>query len=108
MNKADQEIFGILKEIVMNKKEGELIDPDDLIAENIIKGLFFLSLLGALAWVFLLLFSNEAPSSMSLIVGSFIGFFFGVLFFHLNNKLKNPSVIMFVLTWVSMMLGLYF
>mgnify|MGYP000563069750 CR=1 FL=1 len=80
MNKADQEIFVILKEIVRNKKEGELIDPDDLIAENIIKGLFFLSLLGVLAWVFLLLFSNEAPSSMRLIVGSFIGFFFGCYF----------------------------
>jgi len=107
MNKADQEIFGILKEIVRNKKEGELSDPDDLMAENIIKGMFFLSLIGVLYWVFLLLFSNEVPSSMRLIVGSPIGFFFGVLFFHINNKLENPSVIMFVLTWASMMLGLY-
>jgi len=64
MNKADQEIFGILKEIVRNKKEGELSDPDDLMAENIIKGMFFLSLIGVLYWVFLLLFSNEVPSSM--------------------------------------------
>lgn len=108
MNKADQEIFGILKEIVRNKKEGELIDPNDLMAEHIITGLFLLSLLGILAWVSLLLFGNEAPSSIRLIVGSPIVFFFGVLFFHLNNKIKNPSVIMFVLTWVSIMLGLYF
>ena len=37
MNKVDQEIFTILKETFRRKKDTELIDPDELMAEYILK-----------------------------------------------------------------------
>jgi len=108
MNHVDQEILQILKETFRQKKKGELIDPDDLMAEGIIKWTLAASVLGIVIWVFLPLFGYEVPSMMRQIVGGPIGGFFGVLFLHLNNKAKNTSLIMFVLTWASMMFGVYF
>jgi hypothetical protein len=108
MNHVDQEIFQILKETFRLKKKGKLIDPDDLLAEGIIKWTLAASTLGIVIWIFLPLFGYEVPSMMKLIVGGPIGGFFGFLFLHLNNKVKNTSLILFVLTWVSMMFGYYF
>jgi hypothetical protein len=108
MNHVDQEIFQILKETFRLKKKGELIDPDDLLAKGIIKWTLAASTLGIVIWIFLPLFGYEVPSMMKLIVGGPIGGFFGFLFLHLNNKVKNTSLILFVLTWFSMMFGYYF
>lgn len=36
-----------------------------------------------------------------------IAIFFTVLFLHINNKSENSSLILFVLTWLSLMLTLF-
>ena len=108
MNKADQEILDILKETFRKKSKEDLIDPDDAMAQNILKGLLALSVFGICARLLLLIFGNDTPLLSQPIVATPIAFFFGLLFIHINNKSENPSIIMFVLTWVSMVIGLYF
>ena len=107
MNKADREIIKILKE-TFRRKKGELYDPDDLMREGFIKGSLVLSLISISVCVVSFLATNETPEGMKLLASGPIGIFFGVLFFQLNLKSENPSVILFALTWISMMLGFWF
>lgn len=107
MNKVDEEILGILKE-TFRKKKGEFIDRDEVMVELILKLLLFLSL-GILFTSFVMfLAGKEMPSGTQSAIATPISLFFGLLFIHINNKSKNMSVIMFVLTWVSMVISLYF
>jgi hypothetical protein len=108
MQQSDQEILQVLKETLRQKKNGELIEPDDLIAEGIIKWALAASVMGIVALVFLPLFEYEVPSLIRQVVDGPIGSFSVFLFLHLNNKAKNTSSILFVLTWVSIMFGYYF
>lgn len=107
MNKADEEILGILKE-TFRRKKGELVDPDDAMAELFLKILLFLSL-GILFTSFVMMLAGkEMPSGTQSAIATPISLFFGFLFIHINNKSKNVSVIMFLLTWISMTISLYF
>mgnify|MGYP003389806437 CR=1 FL=1 len=108
MNKADQEILGILKETFRRKNNDELIDPDDAMAESILKGLLALSVFGMSVRLFLYFLNKDTVWVSQPFVATPIAFFFGFLFIHLNNKSENPSVILYFLTWFSMVIGMFF
>jgi hypothetical protein len=84
MQQSDQEILQVLKETFRQKKNGELIDPDDLIAEGIIKWALAASVMGIVALVFLPLFEYEVPSLIRQVVDGPIGSFFGFFIFTLK------------------------
>jgi carbon starvation protein CstA len=108
MNKVDEELLGILKEIFRRKRKDEFLDPDDVIAESILKWLLALSVFSICVRLLLSIFEKDTSLLSQPVVATPIAFFFGLLFIHINNKSENPSVIMFALTWVSMVIGLYF
>lgn len=107
MNEADEEILAILKETFRSKK-GELIDPDEAMRELFLKLLLGMSVLGIATWVITAVFDYESSQSIHPIAATPISLFFGLLFIHINNKSKNSSVIVFALTWVTVVLGLSF
>ena len=106
MNKSDEEVIRILIETFRKKGKNELIDPDDAMVEWILKFLLVLSAFIVITGLILYVFGKDIPSRQ--FTASPITLFFGFLFLHLNSKSENFSVIMFFLTWFSMMLGLHF
>jgi len=106
LNKVDEEILQILKKTFLSRH----IDPlasDRNMRIWIIRILFLLSFVGL---IFRILFdftdkviSAEMPASLT----TPIALFFGILFLHIHNESKNTSILIFVLTWVSIIIGLY-
>lgn len=107
LNKADQEIIDILKETFRAKKANELIDPDELTREWILKVTLALSILAVAVCVVAAALGQDTSTPIMMASGP-IGLFFGLLFMHINNKSENTSIIIFALTWFSMMLGFWF
>ena len=97
----------ILKEIIRKKAPNELIDPDDLLKEKMIKSFAVMSLIVIIISLAGKLLSNN-DLNLGLIGSTVITLFFMMLFLHINNKSKNPSVIMFGLTFLSAMIPTWF
>jgi hypothetical protein len=106
VTEADKEIIDILKELFRNKNN-ELVDPDDLLREQIVKWSIYLAVLGLLILLPIKIFGNADQSADSTMLSGIVGVAFTLLFIHLNVKSKNPSIILYVLTWLSLMLSLW-
>ncbi|GAA0289949.1 hypothetical protein GCM10009128_05440 [Psychrosphaera haliotis] len=106
MTEADKEIIVILKELFGNKSN-ELVDPDELLRENIVKWSIYLAVFGLLTLLPIKIISSADLSATSSIFSSIAGVAFTLLFIHLNVKSKNPSIILYGLTWLSLMLSLW-
>jgi hypothetical protein len=107
MTEADKEIVQILKELFRSKKN-ELVDPDDLLQEKIVKSTIYLALICILVLLPIKLIGNAETTNVDGILSGVIGMAFTLLFIHLNIKSKNPSIILYVLTWLSLMISLWF
>ena len=106
MNEIDKEIIAIIKDLFRSKRNS-LVDPDDLLRETIVKwSIYFAVLVSIMAFTGKLL-SPEFPSEASNFASVLVAIAFTFLFIHINNKSKNPSLIMFGLTWLSLMSSLY-
>ena len=106
MNEADKEILSILKEVFVPNKQA-LISPDEHFRHWILRVLLLLSVLGILEIIILKLFTENAASNLGSFVSLPIALFFGLLFIHINNKSENFSVLIFILSWVSLVVGLF-
>jgi len=106
MTEADKEIVEILKELFRNKNN-ELVDPDDLLREQIVKWSIYLALLCVVTLVPAKIFAHAASDHINSFLSSVIGVAFTFLFVHLNIKSKNPSIILYVLTWLALMVSLW-
>ena len=106
LNKVDQEIIGILKVIFLTRNVNP-IRSDDHMRLWIIRSLFAVSVLGLLTRLVLGLLGKEIFPEISAGINMPIALFFGVLFLHINNESENTSLIVFALTWASIVLGLY-
>ena len=105
LNKADREILKILK-VTFLTKNIQPMESDENLRLWILRSLLALTVFGlsmkAVYWL-----SDIDVSGLSEILSMPIALFFGFLFLHINNKSENASIIVFGLTWVSIMLGLY-
>ena len=106
MNKADQEILSILKEVFIPNKNA-LISPDGHFRYWMLKVLVLISVLGTLTILMLKLFGKDIPPNFGTLISMPVALFFGLLFIHINNRSENFSVLVFILTWASLFLGLY-
>jgi len=106
LNKADQEILKILKRVFLTKNVNPMLS-DDHMRLWIIRIFFALSVFVILTRVALGLMDRDISAEMSAGINFPIAFFFGVLFLHINNESENASLIVFSLTWVSIIVGLY-
>ncbi len=105
MTEADKEIIEIVKELFRSKKN-ELVDPDNLLREYIVKWSIYICIICVVALALLNLFGKANEHNNGLLSGV-IGVAFTMLFIHLNIKSKNPSLILYVLTWLSLMISLW-
>lgn len=72
-----------------------------------IRSFFLVSVFGLIVRVVLGIKGDEITAEYSAMFNTPIAFFFTMLFLHLNNEVEDSSLIIFGLTWVSLMLGLY-
>ena len=107
INHIDKEILDILKKIIRKKAPNELIDADDLLKEQLIKTFALLSLVVIIISLIGKIFSID-NSNFGYFGSTIFTLFFMMLFMHLNNKSKNPSVIMYGLTFLSSMIPIWF
>lgn len=106
MTEADREIIEIFKELFRSKK-GEIIDPDDFLREQIVKWSIYMATFSVVTLIYVKIFGNTGSMHIDGFVSSVIGVAFTLLFIHLNMKSKNPSFILYFLTWLSFMVSLW-
>ncbi|ALR15756.1 hypothetical protein [Vibrio natriegens] len=106
MSKADQEVVAILKDVFQLKFVRPL-KSDHNLRIWIIRSSFLVSIVVIIARVILEMTGYEIEVEFSSAFNTPIAFFFTSLFLHINNEVEDTSVIMFVLTWASLMIGLY-
>jgi len=107
MNNIDKEIISILKEVFRSKKN-EYVDPDELLKETIVKWSIYLALASVIVLFPLKFLGGVLPTEGNALISTLFTVAFSLLFVHLNNKSKNPSLIMYGLTWSSLMCTFYF
>lgn len=76
-------------------------------AEKLLKTFALISLLLILLSFIIKIFGKN-QEMLGLLSSTTFTLFFMMLFMHLNNKSKNPSVILYVLTFLSVMTPLWF
>jgi len=106
LNKVDKEILEILKVVFLTKNIRPM-SSDDHMRIWIIRSFFGVSLLIIIVRVFLGLQGEKFPAEISSFFSMPIALFFGVLFIHINNESENTSLIVFVITWISIVIALY-
>ncbi|HHF3007097.1 hypothetical protein ACXHRA_17150 [Vibrio antiquarius] len=106
MGKSDREIIAILKD-VFQLNFVKPMKSDHNLRIWMIRMTFAVSVLGLLGRGFLALTGHDITQDFSSMVNTPIAFFFTLLFLHINNEIEDTSIIMFVLTWLSLMLALY-
>jgi len=106
MMEADREIIEIVKELFRSKK-GELIDPDDLLREQIVKSSIYIAIFCVVTLIPVTIFGSSSSEHINGLLTGVIGVAFTLFFIHLNIKSKNPSFILYILTWLSLMVSLW-
>jgi predicted neutral ceramidase superfamily lipid hydrolase len=107
MNEIDKEIVSILRDL-FRKKNDVLYDPDDLLREMIVKQSVYTGLIAVVVLVPMKVLGFEYHEAADSIVSVLVAIAFTFMFLHINNKSKHPSLIMFGLTWLSLVTSLYF
>ncbi len=106
LNKVDKEILDILKETFLTRNIHPLAS-DEHLRLWIIRTLLITSVLGFVVRVIIGLSGEEISPEFSSVISSPIALFFGALFLHINNKSENTSLIVFAITWISIVISLY-
>jgi len=106
LNKADREILEILKDVFLTKHIRP-ISSDHHMRIWIIRSLFAVSLSIIILRIFVGLKGEQFPAEVSSFFSFPIALFFGALFLHINNESENTSLLVFILTWISIVIALY-
>lgn len=106
LNKVDHEIIEILKRIFLTRNVHPLYSDDNL-RVWMIRAFFLVSVAGLLVRITAMLSGKVISTEMSAGINMPIAIFFGILFLHINNESENASLIVFILTWLSIVIGLY-
>jgi hypothetical protein len=106
MNTVDREILSILKEVFQLKRVRPM-ESDRNLRLWIIRSTFFVSIFTIGTRIFSEIMGQDITAQYSAMVNTPIAFFFTLLFLHINNEVEETSVIIFVLTWVSLMVSFY-
>jgi len=106
MNKIDREIIEILKDVFQVKRVRPM-ESDHNMRLWMIRAFFLVSVVGLIGRVFMGFSGRDIPTEYSALVNTPLAFFFTMLFLHINNEVEETSLILFVLTWLALMLSLY-
>lgn len=106
MNKIDREIIVILKDVFQLKRVRP-IESDHNMRLWMIRAFFLVSVVGLVGRVVTGFSDRDIPAEYSAIVNTPLAFFFTMLFLHINNEVEETSLILFILTWLALMLNLY-
>ncbi len=106
LNKADKEILHILKEIFLTKKVRP-IQSDDHFRIWLVRMYFYVGVLCLMLRLGIWISGQEIDAQTSSFLSLNIAMFFGVLFLYINHKSESGSIIVFSLTWLSILCSLY-
>ena len=106
MGKQDREIIAILKD-VFQLNFVKPMKSDHHLRIWMIRMAFAVSVIVISMRGILGLTGHEITPDISLMSNTSITFFFTLLFLHINNEMEGTSIIMFVLTWLSLILAVY-
>jgi len=106
VNKIDKEIIVILKEIFKPTRVNPL-DSDHNVRLWMIRMFFLLSVLVIIGRVIINFSNHQVTNEYSAIANTPIAIFFTLLFLHINNEVEETSLIIFVLTWLALIISLY-
>ena len=106
MKKVDQDIIKILKDVFQLKRVQPL-ESDHNLRLWMIRMFFVVSVIGLIGRVVMGFREREISADYSKIANAPIAIFFALLFLHINNEVEETSLIIFILTWISLMVGLY-
>jgi hypothetical protein len=104
-NKTDSEILAILKNVFLSKNIKPSIS-DHYLRIWMIRSFFYVSLFVLIVRV-VIGFQGGDTSVLSSLLSFAMTFFFGTLFLHINNECENPSLIIFVVTSLSIIIALF-
>ncbi|MCR9258704.1 MAG: hypothetical protein NXH95_03215 [Pseudomonadaceae bacterium] len=104
LSEVDLEILRILKE-TFTRNGVRPLESDDYFRIWVVRITFYVFLFTLAASGVYAIFGDAADGIMSGVLSLAATFFFGVLFLHLNNESKHPSLILFGLTWLSMVIA---
>ena len=104
LNSTDREILDIIKDIVKSNNKWQ--DPDDTMAELLIKSFAIMSLLCIIVSIInKVILNNEV--NFTPFSSTIYSLFFMMLFMHLNNKSTTSSIILYGLTFISTMISIW-
>ena len=106
MNKIDKEIIEILKDVFQLKRVRP-IESDHNMRLWMIRSFFLVSVFSLCGRVVMAMLGREITAEYSAMVNTPIAVFFTLLFLHINNEVEESSLIIFALTWLSLMFSLY-
>ncbi len=106
LNKTDKEILQILRKIFLTKKVRPLAS-DDHLRIWMIRVFFYMSFAFIILKILIVFLGQELPSEYSAMAATPIAFFFGTLFLYINSESENTSILVFGLTWVSIVVALF-
>lgn len=106
LNKADQEILSILKVLFFTKNIKPL-SSDEHFRIWFVRAALYVSLFTLSIRLSLVIAGELVSTTMSAIFNLPLTIFFTVLFLYINQKSENTSLIIFMLTWLALVIGLY-
>lgn len=106
LNDVDKEILMILRKVFLSKNIKPM-QSDDHLRIWMFRIFFYLSILFVIVKVVLTISGKGLPSEYSTMASTPIAFFFGTLFIYINSESENTSLLVFFLTWVSIVIALY-
>jgi len=106
-NPVDLEILSILKRTYLAKGVRPMLS-DDHLRIWIVRMFTLCAFVALIVRIVLELRLPEVSTEMSAVLATPVALFFGILFLHINNESENSSILVFLLTWVSIVAGLYF
>ncbi len=106
MNKVDQEIISILKD-VFQLRFIRPMESDHNLRLWMIRSSFFVSALVLLGRLVLWVTGHTVSTVDSSYFNYPITIFFTLLFLHINSEVEDTRLLMFILTWISRMFSIY-
>ena len=106
INKVDREILAVLK-VIFQFRRGHFLASDHHLRLWVIRSTFFISILSLGTRIVAEILGQDITVAYAAITNLPIAFFITLLFIHINNEVEDANVIIFALTWGTLMLGLY-
>lgn len=103
---VDREILSILRRTYLEKGVRPMFS-DEHARIWIVRMFTFCAFVAVIARIVLEFQVAEVSTQTSVFLATPVALFFGILFLHINNESESSNLIVLLLTWLSIVAGLY-